>query len=407
MHIVLANQWFPPESGWGGVAIYNYVMARAYRELGHQVTVIASRIAPNMPAIQDAEGIQVQRLLVQDAYPWRRLPIIGRYVRPLQQLLYAWRVNQAIRQLHHAQPIDVIEFAEVNAEGYFYARAPQTPVVVRCHTPTFVLARYYDPSEMPYDTRIISQCEKDLIRRAHALTTPSQDTARVIGEECQVPLNDIRVIPNALSIDGVTRKSRARSDKTVTILFVGRLERAKGVTVLADAIPRVVRAVPHARFIIIGEDRPTARGTSQRLELSRRLSESRTLPVRFLGIAPPTILREWYARADLCVVPSLLYESFSYTCAQAMAAGKPVVASRIGGIPETVEDGVTGVLVKPGSVDELVQALVHLVGNEKLRKQMGRKGREKAEREFNAMTVAQQTLSIYARAIEKFKGQPR
>jgi hypothetical protein len=69
-------------------------------------------------------------------------------------------VDHVLRELHREQPIDVVEFAEVNAEGFFYTHTPQTAVVVRCHTPTFILARYYDRREMQFDTRIIGWCER-------------------------------------------------------------------------------------------------------------------------------------------------------------------------------------------------------------------------------------------------------
>jgi glycogen synthase len=403
MHIVLANQWFPPENGRGGVAMYNSALANAYHMLGHQVTVITSYRASNIPADQEPAGVRVQRLRVRDMYRWRRLPQVGRYVREIQQLIYAWRVNQAIHQLHREQSIDVVEFAEVNAEGFFYARAPKTPVVVRCHTPTFVLERYYDLLEMPFDTRITIRCEKDLIRRAHALTTPSCDMARVIADECQIPNQSFAIIPNALRVEEFPKPPNNPPGDKIIILYVGRLERAKGITVLSDAIPRVTRTVPNARFVIIGDDRPTARGTSQRAELERRLSESSVLPVRFLGGVPQPVLIDWYYRADICVVPSLLYESFSYTCAQAMAASKPVVASRIGGIPETVEDRVTGLLVTPGDVNELAEALVQLAQNGPVRKRMGQAGRKKVEREFDAIKVAQRNLDVYRQAIERFR----
>jgi glycosyltransferase involved in cell wall biosynthesis len=402
MHIVLANQWFPPENGRGGVAMHNYALANAYHTLGHQVTVITSHRAGNAPE-RETGGVRVRWLGVGDAHRWRRLPLVGRYVRQVQQLAYSWRVDQAIRQLHREQPVDVVEFAEVNAEGFFYARSPQTPFVVRCHTPTFVLERYYDPLERSYDTRIIRLCEKDVIRRACALTTPSRDMARVIADECQIPVQSIAVIPNALCLDEFLQQADHSGDDKITILYVGRLERAKGITVLSDAIPRIIRSVPNVRFVLIGDDRPTARNTSQREELERRLSESSVLPVRFLGGVPRSVLLDWYNRADICVVPSLLYESFSYTCAQAMAAGKPVVASRIGGIPETVDDGVTGLLVTPGDVNELTEALVQLAQDRFLRERMGRAGREKVEREFDAIQVAQQNLDVYRQAIEQFQ----
>ena len=114
MHIVLANQWYPPESGWGGVSVYNSTIAHAYAGLGHRVTVIAARFSQDVPAERCEDGLRVRRLLVGDAYRLRRLPILGRYVRPAQQLAYSWRVNQAIGRLHQECPVDIVEFAEVN-----------------------------------------------------------------------------------------------------------------------------------------------------------------------------------------------------------------------------------------------------------------------------------------------------
>ena len=429
MHIVLANQWFPPESGWGGVGMYNFVLARAYHALGHQVSVIAARPSDAVPAAHDGDGILVQRLRVRDAYRLRRLPLLGRYVRPLQQLAYSRRVAAALRMLHHRTPLDVVEFAEVGAEGFFYARAPQAAVVVRCHTPTAVLARSYTPDEMPFDTRLSARCEFDVVRRAHALTAPSHAMAKVIEAEAHLPAGAVHVIPNALPVSAVMAQDPALSPSgsidaagesgnpyglpltpddnaggTLTVLFVGRLDRVKGVGVLLAAVPEVLRACPAARFLFAGEDRRAAHGRSQRGVLAAQMTElGVSASVAFLGAVPQAELGRLYRAAALCVVPSLLYESFSYTCAQAMAAGKAVVASRSGGIPETVADGETGLLVAPGSVPELAAAIIRLLRDPELRARMGRAGRAKVAREYDPLRVARLNLDVYESARAQFR----
>lgn len=404
MHIVLANQWFPPESGWGGVATYNYFIARAYRSMGHQVTVVASRTSPDLPAVQQSDGIRIHRLLVRDAYRLRRLPFVGRYIRPIQQLRYAATVDRVLRELHREQPIDIVEFADVNAEGFFYTRTPQTAVVVRCHTPTFILARYYDRREMQFDTRIIGWCEKDMILRAHARTAPSRDMAQTVTAATGMPVERFSVVPNALGLDEFPNQPVSQSRRnTVSVLFVGRLERVKGVAVLAQAIPKIIANAPNVGFIFAGEDLRTARGTSQRAELEADFAVKGVQShAEFTGAVDQATLINLYQRADICVVPSMLYESFSYTCAQAMAAGKPVVATRIGGIPETVDDGVSGIIVSPGNVGELAQATVRLACDPGLREQMGRAGRAKVAREFDAVHIAKKNIEVYERAIAEF-----
>ncbi len=376
--------------------MWNYALVRALTTLGHRVTVVTARHAEQIPAFEIRDGITFHRLLLRDRPRWRRIPLLGRYVREALQLAYARRVDKQLRILHRVQPFDVVEFADVNAEGFFYARRPETAVVVRCHTPTFVLKRYFQPAEMPYDTRLIGACEKDSIRRAVALTAPSRDMARVIADACALANGSICVIPNPLPAELLQAPAPPSKTDAFTALYVGRFERVKGIAILAAAIPRVVKQFPHARFIFAGYDRPTPRGTSQQAELEHQLVQAGARDnVEFLGAVEQAELAALYQTAAVCIVPSLLYESFSYTCAQAMAAGRAVIASRIGGIPETVTDGVTGLLFEPGDADALANAILELAENPARRIEMGEQGRAKAVREFDPMRVAEETLGVY------------
>jgi glycogen(starch) synthase len=406
MHIVLANQWYPPESGWGGVAMYNHTIAHAYRALGHDVTIIARRNDETTRAYAEVEGIRIHRLLTRDHYYWRRAPLVGHYSRALQQLSYSWRLRRALKRLHQTQPIDVVEFAEINAEGFFFARAPWIPFVVRCHTPTFVLKEFLNSDELPFDTKIVSACEKQTIRRAHALTAPSDDMARRISEAVGIERARITVIPNPLAApatNGNGAGAKTKTEDNPTVLYVGRLERAKGIGVLAEAIPQVIRQVPRARFLIAGYDRPTSRGKSQQRELEEGFARAGIMAsVEFAGAVEQSKLPALYAQADVCVVPALQYESFSYTCAQAMASGKPVVATRVGGMSETVRDGLAGLIVKPGDARELTGSILRLLKDKDLRVRMGRAGREKVLREFDPVKVAEKNLEVYAQARQAF-----
>lgn len=399
MHLALANQWYPPESGWGGVAMWNHAMARELARLGHAVTVIAARHTAQVPALAEREGVRIVRLLARDFSRWRRLPLFGRYARFAAQMAYAAQVAGALRQLQQPQPLDVVELAEVNAEGYFFAPAPPPARVVRCHTPNFVLRRYYTAREMPFDTALIGACEKKVIRQAQVLTAPSQDLANLIEAECGLPAGRVYVIPNALNLaDFPAPQAAPTVSASLIVLHVGRLERVKGVEVLAAAIPLVLQQVPHAQFVFVGADRHAEAGGSQRAVLETSLRAAGVLDrVTFTGEVAQATLWEWYARATVCVVPSLLYESFSYTCAQAMALGKPLVTTRIGGIPETVGDG--GVVVEPGAVGPLAEALIQVLQDPARQRQLGQAARAKAERDFAAPVVAAQLLAVYQQAV--------
>jgi glycosyltransferase involved in cell wall biosynthesis len=123
--------------------------------------------------------------------------------------------------------------------------------------------------------------------------------------------------------------------------------------------------------------------------------------VDLCGFVPQEELVGLYRAADVCVVPSILYESFSYTCLQAMACGRPLVATTMGGMPEVVADDVTGLLVPPGQPGPLAAALERLICDAELRLRLGRAGRERAVRLYANHSVAQQNLAVYAEAIER------
>jgi glycosyltransferase involved in cell wall biosynthesis len=156
------------------------------------------------------------------------------------------------------------------------------------------------------------------------------------------------------------------------ILFLGRLYPEKGADVLIRAIRGRTerRSAPPATCLIAGDgpERP-------RLE-----ALAAGHPVEFAGFVDGAAKADLLARATAVVVPSRWYENAPMAILEAFAAGTPVVASRIGGIPEMVRDGVEGLLVEPGDAGDLARALDRLLGDATLRRRLGRQARETAAR---------------------------
>jgi glycosyltransferase involved in cell wall biosynthesis len=380
--------------------MYNYYLAHALVRLGHSVTVVSARVsADDLP--READGpVSIHRVRLPKYHRWfRRVPLLSRYARALEQFVYCRRVADKLGELTAADCVDVVEFADVNAEGFLYLRKKdRRPVVVRCHTPTFVLRRFASPGSMEYDTRVTSWMETEGIRAADALTAPSGDMAHVIEASCGLPSGTVRVIPNALDVEMFHRDAQrtdSREADDLVVLHVGRLEAVKGIGVLLKAIPSILERVPRAQFVFVG----AARSESQALTWTDRLRKAGGARVKVLGFLDQSELLGWYLSADVVVVPTLNYESFSYTCAQAMAAGLPVVASRIGGIPQTIEDGTSGLLIEPGDSTRLADALVRLLKDPRLRDRLGRAAREKSHADFAADKVARQTMEVYSSLI--------
>jgi glycosyltransferase involved in cell wall biosynthesis len=116
---------------------------------------------------------------------------------------------------------------------------------------------------------------------------------------------------------------------------------------------------------------------------------------QFVGRLDRAGLDSFYRQARFLVMPTLCFETFGLVAAEAMSHGLPVIASRIGGLPEVVEDGVTGLLVKPGDSVELVKAMKFLWENPDLCRKMGRAARSKAMREYNGDLYYQRLMSLY------------
>jgi glycosyltransferase involved in cell wall biosynthesis len=157
-----------------------------------------------------------------------------------------------------------------------------------------------------------------------------------------------------------------------SVLFLGALHRDKGVLDLVKAMPLVLRSVPQARFVLAGSgDAASIASLARSLGVEHALS----LPGWVNGKGKEDLLRH----SDVFVLPSY-YEGLPVGMLEAMAWGVPVIASRVGGIPDVIEDRVNGLLVRPADAEALGQAIVALLTNDALRARL----REAAQREVRA-----------------------
>jgi len=185
------------------------------------------------------------------------------------------------------------------------------------------------------------------------------------------------------------------------VLMVSRLERHKGVDVLLRSVPHVLAVCPDARFVIAGPPHPSV----PKYELDNLVTDLGIgNHVQFAGQVPDEELAALYRRASVCVLPSY-YEAFGLVAAEAMAFGVPVVATSAGGLPEVVEDGVTGILVPPGDVRALAEAIVRVLDDPYLRQRMGKAGRSRVLSRFAVDRVVHETLAVYRQVQRPFQGQ--
>ncbi len=157
------------------------------------------------------------------------------------------------------------------------------------------------------------------------------------------------------------------------LLYVGRIAPIKGLHTLLDAIARLRAAGRPLDLLIVGGD-TDERVDGHEADLRRRL-ETLGLgdTVRFVGAQPQERLRAYYVAADATVLPSY-YESFGMVALEAMACGRPVIASRVGGLQTTVRDGNTGVLVPEHDAAALAEMIDRVMADAALRWRLGREG---------------------------------
>jgi len=188
-------------------------------------------------------------------------------------------------------------------------------------------------------------------------------------------------------VSGVTPRSAEDEPPGTgrTISFVGRLSEEKGITDFIDA----ARELPDLEFAVAGD---TAGADA--------LVAAAPPNVRFAGFVSGADLETFYRETKVFVCPSKWYEGFPNVITRAMVAGKPVVTSRIGALPEIVDDGETGLVFTPGDVNELVDRIRRLAGDAAMCRALGAAGREKAARLYCEDAVYRKLEQAYARAGE-------
>jgi len=198
-------------------------------------------------------------------------------------------------------------------------------------------------------------------------------------------------------VEGVREELGIEAGDTV-IGTVGHMSRQKGHEVLIAAIPKILLTYPKAKFVFVGKGKLRR----ELREQARDLGVARV--VRFAGIREdvPMVLNCF----DVFVLPSL-WEGFGTAIIEAMACGLPVVASRVGGVPEIIEDGVDGLLVRRGRPRPLAEAIVRVLDNPNLRRDMIYRGLRKAVGQFDVTRMAQTMAKIYLQIVSRSRPPKR
>jgi glycosyltransferase involved in cell wall biosynthesis len=243
-------------------------------------------------------------------------------------------------------------------------------------------AEFYEPKYWRIDTKV---------RRAKFVACIShfaRSQAMVFAP--QEAWNKLHVVHCGVSPEQFTPVKHERRGSR--LLFVGRLAAVKGLPVLLEAVAQLAKQRPDLTLVVAGDgpDRAKLEAQARRLDIAPN--------VEFRGYQSQAQVRELLQQTDVFAMASFA-EGVPVVLMEAMAAGVPVVATRIAGVPELVDDGVSGFLVPPGEPLTLAEKIELLLDEPATRNHFGAAGRKKVEREFNIATEAEKLCRILTTAL--------
>ncbi|MGH9120738.1 MAG: glycosyltransferase family 4 protein [Acidimicrobiales bacterium] len=401
----------------GGQGVYVRYLSRELVGLGHRVTVFSGQPWPKLEAGVELVGVPSLDLyrepdpfrwprLVELRSPadWAELAIVSGSGFP-EPLTFSWRVR---RQLARRQGrYDVVHDNQTFGRGMVGIMADGWPLLATCHHPVtvdrtlelahaqtwqrrFNLRRWYGFTEM----------QKEVARRVPRVLTVSESSRRDIVEQMGLRPSQLAVVP--VGVDPLLFRPLPGVDPVPGRLLTTASADApmKGLAPLLEALAKLRTERPEAHLVVVGKLRreSTVPALLERLGLTEGTEAN--APVRFASGLSDAELVEMYAQAQVAVVPSL-YEGFSLPAVEAMACGRPLVATTGGALPEVVGPaGVAGMLVPPGDPGALASAIGEVLANPELAARLGEAGRRRALDCFSWRSCAAATAEHYRWAIE-------
>jgi len=379
----------------GGVAKYSHELAKGYARAGHIVHVIT---AGDDESSWTQDGICVHTV-TQEGY---RVPAeLQAYPSTYNCLNYSYSAYKKVENVSAKYGLDIIESALWNFEGAVTARLlkDNLPVVVRLQTP---LRKVIETQkwEQTKDLEVFTGFECALLKDARHIISISDAITKTIEELYNLQFDEKKLDKVYLGVDEPGKAPEFAVER-IKILFIGRLERRKGIHTIFEVLPNLMSKYTNIEFIFLGNDdiADSILGCSYKeYFLQTWGSQQWSDRVAFLGQAGNEIKEKELAECSMLVAPSL-YESFGLILVEAMSAGKPVIACRAGGMQEIVADGETGCLIGVENSGELYDAIAKLIENRQLRRQLGEAGYNRYIQVFSNRAMAEQSLEVYKKLV--------
>jgi glycosyltransferase involved in cell wall biosynthesis len=373
-----------PQHFQGGIQTHVWQLSDCMIQRGHSVTLLTAGGLRRGEVRYELEG----RTIVELPYfPGRKLPYVS-------VLAEEWAFNAAATTWlrKHSGDFDLIH-AQGRSGFIFAGQQGKTPLVTTIHGlvsvenaqsgRTGTVASWAIRQHEQWATRY----EQNAMQHSDGLIAVSEALLEHMKQSVPNIAARTRVIPNGIHISKISSNNSNTEGVSShrRLLFVGRLDPIKGVFPLFDAMKQVKSDI---ELVMVGD------GPS-RAELEKRIVEAGLQKrIRLVGAQPATVVQEWLRQSTALVLPSF-YESLPLVIMEANAAGLPVIASEVGGIPTLVQQGDNGWLTPPNDPEALAKTIDWLFSDLENAKKMGENGRKRMQQQFSWHGVTERTEALY------------
>lgn len=379
--------WLPVHRnfGAGGIEVHVHHLVKGLVKRGHKITIITT-MHPEKLKKEKIDNLNI--FFVGDS--------------PLRCTEKFYQESVVLfNQLNQKENFEIVHTQDY--AGYGYAKYDnEVPLVITSHgTPinmlkSIIRVGYFRSFiRVPFWIKCHFFMEPLLLKNSSRIIAVANELAKDIEEQYKIPEEKIIVISNGIDVEQFKPKnlSTLKQDLGIKeekiVLFVGVISKQKGLHILLKALKHVLEYRDDVRLIIVGQ--------GHHLKKIKCLTEDLKIKqnVIFTGRISNEDLPEYYNIADIIVVPSTGAEGLPVVIVESMATGKPVIASKIGGIPTAIEHFKEGILVEPRNSNELSEKILELLNNREMAENLGKAGRKKALEQFSLDRMIEQTIKVY------------
>lgn len=399
LNIVLVSQGYPPLNT-DGISRYNNTLAKQLAKNGHNVYVVTklpkgSRESHTITYVDGHWVYSHNPDIIKDYHTG--------YGRTDNLLKLSKSVYTTVESIHGKVGVDVVFTPLWDVEGLALIRHKIAPVILTLMSPLkkVVETQWYYLEDPSLET--VYELEKYCIENADGVMAISQGIKEAIGSLYSVNWIELQksvpveVIPLGVDqeIAQASEVAGGATDSNVSLLFVGRFERRKGVDVLFEALEELMPKYDNLTVNLVGNPEITDENNKKYYREFEKLHRKKDWFKRIVlhGYVSDSQLSGLYEQCDIFVAPSR-YESFGIIFIEAMSHSKPVIGTNVGGIPEIIQDGKNGYLFENEDSAQLRDRIERLVVNKDLRREMGRESARLLKSKFSAGVMASNAEKI-------------